>query len=211
MDFRVLQVASSSRRCWPRESGAAQLERPDVAREFWKVSPFVVGKIASAAFFLCLIPEHSIPMLSRSRFRVRWRDGAYPTNAECSLFSACRRTGDGCLCSTSVVMTPVFNSSHDMPNATTVESELQFGVVHPPGLDYVSCATEICAKALDNGVSVYTHVSSAGKFDQLTIFGFRVNGTLVYRFNKASYVAIPGTTFTFRNPVRVILQRPTFL
>jgi len=160
-------------------------------------------QVDAAGLVSLVLPNSSAPMLranSGSRFRVRWKDGAYPTNAECSLFSACRRTGDGCLCSTSVVMTPVFNSSHDMPNATTVESELQFGVVHPPGLDYVSCATEICAKALDNGVSVYTHVSSAGKFDQLTIFGFRVNGTLVYRFNKASYVTIPGTTFTFRNP-----------
>lgn len=152
--------------------------------------------------------EQSVRPNARSNFRVRWRDGDFPTAAtNCSLPSGapsdCNITGTTCLCPTEATTSVVFVDHAAPPNRSTILSTLHIGSVsadvHGAGA-YVLCTSPACTAVSDDGaLSIYTHTSSNGHLDEHTIFRVAVNNSRVLHLsNLESSVRVAGRTF--RNP-----------
>lgn len=145
--------------------------------------------------------------------RVGWEGGVYPTAAaNCSAAGdVCEVRADTCLCETAVQTGAVFTDSLAVPSKEEVLAQLHIGSP-PPELfaagTYSLCTTAPCYAA--TGVEVYT--TSAGSFDEQTIFRIAVDGEHVYLANLASVVRIGAAgggagnssasqgSYAFRNP-----------
>lgn len=141
---------------------------------------------------------------ARSSFRVRWRDGSFPTAAtNCSSAVGCRVDGETCICATETVTEAVFVDSAAPPNKTAILAQLTIGSAPPEAFDdgeYTQCMTTACLM-VSSEVAIFTRHGSA--FDEDTIFRISLNeSTRVLHFgNVRSTVRLRGAPqFEFRNP-----------
>lgn len=140
----------------------------------------------------------------RSTFRVRWANGLFPQPSECASLDACELVSSTvCLCAVQVEMLPVFTDPTALPTAAEIDTELPIGAYNVDiAADYDECLSAACNEAKIAGVTVFTHKSSSGAFDTSTVFRAAANSSLAsLRINKVSRVTIPGTAYSFRNPV----------
>jgi len=139
---------------------------------------------------------------SRSNFRVRWSDGAFPTAAtNCSSASGCRVEGETCICATQAASSAVFTNPNHPPDKSAVLANLHIGSFPPDAFanEYSQCVTAACL-AVGNDVAIFTR--HGGSFDESTIFRVSVNESarVVHYRNANATVTIVGSPFTFRNP-----------
>jgi hypothetical protein len=141
---------------------------------------------------------------SGSSFRVRWEGGRFPASdgGSCAGTGKCAISGSKCWCTARVETTAPFTDTTAVPTAAEIEATLFLGSPPPDEFDeatYVLCESDACSA--DPTVTVHTHASAAGAFDERTVFSVPTNHTGGRRYlrNKVSTVSIGS--YRFRNPV----------
>ena len=159
----------------------------------------------------------SLQLGARSKFRVRWAGGAFPTAAgNCSSAVGCRVDGDTCICSTQTHTAAVFTDASSPPSKDALMAALHIGSAAPDSFDpgeYAMCTSAACITLAGTGVRAFTRASSLGAFDAHTIFRLEVNASqrTLHLSNVRSTVRVGGSggsgsgsdssaLFSFRNP-----------
>ena len=137
-------------------------------------------------------------------FSVPWQGGVYPSVSDCLGNPSCLvHNEEYCICDTDTTESAVYSSTSQVSSIDQLMSELHIGAADPTSFDadaYINLGS--CDIA---GVTVFSQ--TGGSCDNLlgdAIFAFVWNSKQFYLKNRKSLVSIPGSTFTFRNPVGFI-------
>jgi hypothetical protein len=145
--------------------------------------------------------ESLVHQNTKNFFQALWDGGLHPgTLSECLALPSCHIHEDSCICSTAVTKNIVFSSTAEVSSIEEVMDALHIGAVDPDSLDD-GLYSEIGDCGLP-GLTVFT--TAAGDCSNLsidTIFSFERKSKLFFVKNSKSTVTIPGSGFSFRNPV----------
>ena len=147
--------------------------------------------------------ENKVDIDTLNFFAVPWEGGLHPTSNQCLENDACVIHEEKyCICDTDTTESQVYSMSSQVTSIDQLMSELNTGAADPSSFDGIYTDLGSCDIA---GVTVYS--KTGGSCDNLledTIFAFEVNNKQFYLKNSKSVVTIPGSNFTFRNPVQFI-------
>ncbi len=133
-------------------------------------------------------------------FKSHWENGAHPSSlSECLALSSCRVHGDEyCICGTDVAENRVFSSSDEISSIDQLMSLLPVGAADPAVFEGTYADMGDCGIP---GVAVHFKSGDCSALDADTVFAFEWNSREFYLKNSVSTVHIPGSNFSFRNPV----------
>ena len=148
--------------------------------------------------------ENHVDIDTLNFFAVPWEGGSSPSLSDCLAIPSCEVHGESyCICDADA--TPeslVYAAASQVSSIDQLMSELHIGAADPSSFDAYTY-TSIGNCGIANGLNVYTNVGgSCGTFDADTIFAFEINSKQIFLKNTKSLVSIPGSAFTFRNPVQ---------